>query len=217
MVQQEGAFAAVEANTGGSRPKELFLVSVPHAMRERSPAVLLAPCVPKRAQPIAASLLPSPSPVCAPSPTQDVLEEMEAEYGKEREAVKAAAKAHGLEVSAATAAPLLPELECFAQAPPACPLEAQNSLHAPPPHPRASLHPSVLPPPPPQVGVDSTLEAFTAALAASGGGGGGGEGGEGDAAAAPLEGVSAASIKLYHAELVGRAKEEAARAEKKVR
>ncbi|PSC74832.1 pre-mRNA-processing 40A [Micractinium conductrix] len=79
---------------------------------------------------------------------QDVLEEMEAEYGQQREKLKAAVKERGIEV-----------------------------------------------------GQGSALDAFKEAL-------GGGE---------QLEGVSETSIKLYHDELVGRAKEEAYRAEKKAR
>ncbi|PRW33660.1 pre-mRNA-processing 40A isoform A [Chlorella sorokiniana] len=77
----------------------------------------------------------------------DVLEEMEAEYAKQREAVKAAVKERAIEV-----------------------------------------------------GVDSTLQAFQTALAG-----------------ADLDGATDTSIKLYHDELVGRAKEEAHRAEKKAR
>ncbi|KAL4419958.1 hypothetical protein ABPG75_007056 [Micractinium tetrahymenae] len=103
IVKEEASYEAVERNTSGSRPKELF---------------------------------------------QDVLEEMEAEYGKQRDALKAAVKERGIEV-----------------------------------------------------GADSSLDSFKAALAE----------GEG------LQGVSDTSIKLYHDELVGRAKEEAYRAEKKAR
>lgn len=105
VVKEEASYEAVERNTSGSRPKELF---------------------------------------------QDILEEMEAEFAKQRDLVRAAVKERGIEV-----------------------------------------------------GVDSTLESFKAALA------------EGDQAG--LEGVAEASIKLYHEELVGRAKEEAYKAEKKAR
>ncbi|KAL4857085.1 Pre-mRNA-processing protein 40A [Chlorella vulgaris] len=107
IVAEEESYKAVERNTSGSRPRELF---------------------------------------------QDVLEEMEAEYGKQRDAVKAAVKELSL-----------------------------------------------------QVGVDSQLEAFREALAPRRA-----EGGE-------LAAVSDTSIKLYHDELLGRAKEEAYRAEKKHR
>ncbi|KAL4420342.1 hypothetical protein ABPG77_006149 [Micractinium sp. CCAP 211/92] len=103
IVKEEASYEAVERNTSGSRPKELF---------------------------------------------QDVLEEMEAEYAKERDTIKAAVKERGIEV-----------------------------------------------------GVDSSLESFKAALAEGQG----------------LGNVSDTSIKLYHDELVGRAKEEAYRAEKKAR
>ena len=94
-MKEEESYTAVELNTGGSRPKELFQVG----------AALLCRCSAETS-----SSIPTPSVdrhaffphflhYFPSSPDlQDILEEMEGEYLKQRDALKAAVKERGLEV-----------------------------------------------------------------------------------------------------------------------